>query len=88
MRRPTQVGPLFAGAAGLWFLHLIFVVSGPERDEAVDRASPLLAAALANIAFWLGLLLAGAALLLLVLVWHHRWAESGESQVSGLDHYE
>lgn len=86
MGRPRQVVPLFVGGAGMWVLHLTLLVTSQDTSLVMEQSSSL-AMALANLAFWLGLLLIAAGLLLLVLSWNRRGHESVSQEPSGMDHY-
>jgi hypothetical protein len=77
--------PLFASGAGLWLLHLLLVVTGDV--EGAEPSSVVVVAALANFAWWLGILLIGAGLTLQVLSWDRRWRETGHADEPARDHY-
>jgi hypothetical protein len=85
--RPKQVVPLFLGAGASWLLHVVLLVTAPAGDGLSGGSSLLLATALANLAFWLGLLLSGAALLLLVLSWDRRSTEDDSTKTPDIDYY-
>jgi hypothetical protein len=67
------VSRLFALATALWFATALISVTGTGHYDVdnVDRLALL--AALGQIGFWIGNLVAGAGLLLLVLDWDRRY---------------
>ena len=88
MSRPKQVVPLFLGGAGMWVVHLMLVGTSRDANPLLEQSSSILAVALANLAFWLGVLLNAAALLLLVLAWDRAGRETAAcEQPAGVDHY-
>lgn len=87
MGRPRQVVPLLVGGAGMWLVHLTLVLTSQDRDVVTGHSSSVLAIALANLAFWLGVLLIGAGLLLLVLALDRGGRGTVTEEPSGVDHY-
>lgn len=71
----------------MWVLHLTLIGTSRDADLMLEQSSSILAVALANLVFWLGVLLIAAALLLLVLAWDRAGRETVSQQPGGVDHY-